>query len=265
MSALAAQTGIWTEEAAVPAPRTEKLDELLRHPALWRSSDDENVGYQTLPTGHAALDELLPGSGWPVGALTEIVVERQGLGELALVMPALAALSRQGRNLAWVAPPYVPYAPALEQAGLELSRVLWLRSNGLEENLWAAEQALRSGVCGAVLLWLAPNQAAQINVRSLRRLQLAAEQGESMALLFWRRAVTFSPAALRLRVFNPSVTNKGMAPISNPGGAWDWSLSWPGDDLPQLDSGPWAARDLQLEILKCRGLGANKAVKLKLA
>jgi len=233
--------------------RMGKLNELLRHRAVWRSRDGLDTDHNTSPSGYEVLDALLPGGGWPVGALTEIVVERQGLGELALVMPALEALSRQGRTVAWVAPPYVPYAPALEQRGLDLSQVLWLRSNGLEERLWAAEQTLRSGVCGAVLLWLTPHQAPRINVRNLRRLQLAAEQGESVAFLFWRRAVTSSPAVLRVRVFSAPQGVNASKEVA--GGTADDAVS----------AGSWGGRHLQLEILKCRGLGTNKVIGLQFA
>jgi cell division inhibitor SulA/protein ImuA len=150
-----------------------------------------------LPTGFPALDETLPGAGWPMGALTEILVPREGAGELRLVMPALADLSARGRWLVWVGPPYVPYAPALEARGIALSRILWVRSDDTAQQLWSAEQALRSGACGAVLAW-----PTRVHQRRLRRLQLAAESGGAWALLFRREASLNdgSPASLRLRV-----------------------------------------------------------------
>ena len=65
--------------------------------------------------------------------------------------------------------------------------------------LWAAEQCLRSGSCGAVLCW--PQQADD---RALRRLQVAAESGQTLAFAYrpLREAVNPSPAALRLAVDN---------------------------------------------------------------
>jgi hypothetical protein len=67
----------------------------------------------------------------------------------------------------------------------------------VKQCLWAAEQALKSGTCGAVLLW-----PEQVRTAQLRRLQLAAEQGDCPAILFRspRVAGQASPAALRLRV-----------------------------------------------------------------
>lgn len=190
------------------------LEQLRRHPAIWRR---EKPPASALPTGFPALDALLPDAGWSVGALTEILAPRQGVGELRLVMPALAELSARGRWLAWVGPPYVPYAPVLAARGIVLSRMLWVRSRGHAQQLWSAEQALRSGACGAVLIWL-----AHAHRRCLRRLQLAAENGAAWALLFHRQASSgaASPAALRLRVASAGVP---------------------------------ADRRLAVEVLKCRG------------
>lgn len=118
------------------------LEQLRRHPAIWRRRAPPA---NTLSTGFPALDAVLPDAGWPLGALTEILVSREGTGELRLVMPALAELAARGRWLAWVAPPYVPYAPALVARGIVLPRLLWVRSRHTAQQLWSAEQALRSG------------------------------------------------------------------------------------------------------------------------
>jgi cell division inhibitor SulA/protein ImuA len=125
------------------------LEQLRRHPAMWRR---EAPPADALSTGFPALDEVLPDAGWPMGALTEILVPRAGAGELRLVLPALAELGTRGRWLAWVGPPHVPYAPALAARGIALSRILWVRGDNPAQQLWSAEQALRSGVCGAVLI-----------------------------------------------------------------------------------------------------------------
>jgi cell division inhibitor SulA/protein ImuA len=149
-----------------------------------------------LSTGFAELDAVLPGAGWPVGALTEIYAERKGVGELQLVMPAAAALTQAGRWLTFVAAPHIPYAPALAGGGLDLARVLIVNTAALEERLWAAEQALRAACCGAVLMWL-----DHVHERALRRLQLAAEEGGTSLLLFRPpRVAPATTAALRLHV-----------------------------------------------------------------
>jgi len=183
------------------------LDELLRSGPIWRGRSS-HPATATLATGLVELDQALPGGGWPLGALIEIMLERHGLGELKLLMPALARLSReathhsnpQPRWIVWVAPPFVPYAPALANYGLELNRQLWVHpqrssTDGNSEVLWAMEQALRSGSSAAVLAWV-----ERTDNTVLRRLQLAAEEGSSLAVLFRPSAAVqeASPAALRL-------------------------------------------------------------------
>ena len=155
-------------------------------------------------TGFKALDAYLPGGGWPVAALTEIMVERHGIGELSLLMPAMARLSEAslsdeaGRWIFWISPPFIPYAPALVSHGVDLDRILLVHAPmARSASLWAMEQALRAKSCVAVLAW-----ARQAEHTALRRLQLAAEQSRCWAILF--RSIDAlkerSPAALRLKL-----------------------------------------------------------------
>lgn len=148
------------------------------------------------PTGHAALDAVLPTGGWPEAALTEILIAAQGLGELQLLWPSLARLSAAGERIVLVAPPFVPYPQAWQNAGVDV-RQLSIIQAGERDALWAAEQCLRSGSCGAVLCW--PQQADD---RALRRLQVAAESGQTLAFAYrpLETARNPSPAALRIAV-----------------------------------------------------------------
>jgi hypothetical protein len=140
---------------AVPAcPDAEDpLREILRHPGIWRRSASAQHHVRARPTGLPELDAALPGGGWPCGALSEILFEFDGVGELTLLMPALAELTRQRQRVVFVAPPYIPYAPALAAQGLDLRYVVQIDSS-TAEGAWSAEQCLRSGSCGAVLSWL---------------------------------------------------------------------------------------------------------------
>src|ERR1700736_5749942 len=171
------------------------LECLLRDsPHLWRGETMARIDVRT--TGYPALDAHLPGNGWPIGALIEIAPTCDGLGELSLTLPALRSWCREGRSVAFVHPPYTPYAPALARCGLELGSVLWIAADRDEDARWAAEQLLREGAA-AVLLWSAVQQD-----RALRRLQLAAEAGRACAFLYRPPlALTHaSPAALRIAV-----------------------------------------------------------------
>ncbi len=182
------------------------LHELLRQPGIWRGRDHRfhharNNGANGLPSGHPGLDEQLPDGGWPRGALTEILHDHPGQGELRLLLPALRHLTRDGRQVALVAPPWQPYAPALQQAGIDLHRLTVITPHRRDDAEWAVEQTLRAGYCHAVLAW--PDR--RITTKTLRRLQLAAEAGGGCGFLF-RHSDTrrqHSPAALRLHLLAP--------------------------------------------------------------
>ncbi len=178
-------------------PSLPTLADILHHGLAWRVGELARVELPGVPSGFAALDAELPGGGWPAGVLTELLPEHAGIGEIRALGPALAQLSREGRWLAWIAPPYLPYAPALEAAGIDLARVMIVRTRSPQDTLWAIEQALQSGACGAVLGW--PQKAA---FAQLRRLQIAAEGSPALAFIFRPplAAREASPAALRLQL-----------------------------------------------------------------
>jgi cell division inhibitor SulA/protein ImuA len=156
---------------------------------------DGSAARSALATGYRELDAVLPGGGWPPAAITELMPEAAGIGELSLLLPALATLAARGRYLAWIAPPYVPYAPALTGHGIPLERLLLIRTANDDTALWAAEQLLRCAHIGAVLAW-----PLTLDERRVRRLQLAAEAGGGCGMLYRppRAALTHSAAALRL-------------------------------------------------------------------
>jgi len=177
-----------------------EVDELNLH--VWRGSGGY-VARPVVPTGFAALDAYLPGGGWPQGALIEVLIDRYGVGELSLLMPALAALTRPNpvqskKWVAWIAPPFIPYAPALQRHDVDLDRVLLIHpSADGKDAQWAVEQVLRSGSSVGVLAWLATADDIV-----LRRLQLAAEEQNCWTVLFrpFAAAPSRSPAALRIRL-----------------------------------------------------------------
>ena len=156
------------------------LATLLANPAIWRGGDCAPEP-ATLPSGFAALDAALPGGGWPQGTLTEVLLEREGIGELRLMVPALARVQAQGLDVVWIAPPHRPYAPALAAAGIDLARLYVVHCRDANDALWAYEQALRAPECGAAFAWLATHDE-----RVVRRLQVAARDGRTWGVL-WRR------------------------------------------------------------------------------
>jgi cell division inhibitor SulA/protein ImuA len=177
-----------------------ELARLLEHPAIWRGTSVARA--EVLSSGFAALDERLPGGGWPRSGLIEILVSRFGVGELTLLLPLIAALTSgpQARSCVWVAPPFEPFAPALAAHGVALERVLVVRVPAAQKRLqggalWAFEQSLGSGACDLVMAW-----AKRPRTKEVRRLQLAAERGRGLGVLFRpsEAAAESSHAALRM-------------------------------------------------------------------
>jgi len=198
-------------------------------PELWRARELHGraggTGHDGIGTGFKALDEVLFDHGWPRAGLTELLSDAPGIGELRLVLPALATLSAtEDRLIAWVAPPFVPYAPALRAAGIDLAKVLLVHPKDQDEVLWALEQSLRTGACCAVLGW--PSEQS-LKFTGLRRLQFAARQGGAWASLFRSvgAAGAASAAELRLRLW-PRRRGLGVDVVKRRGG---WPL--PGIEL----------------------------------
>lgn len=187
---------------------------------LWRGRARHQSLPAGVPTGFAALDAALTWGGWPPGSLSELLAKSPGVG-LGLVLPALARLGCEGRWLLLVDPPWLPYAPALAAQGLRLERLVVVRAG--EQRAWAAEQGLRSGACGAVLLW-----GGRWDGTALHRLQLAAETGGVLAFLFRDLAAGRhpSPVSLRLQV-GPSGAGYGVRILKQRGGPAGTALDLP--------------------------------------
>ncbi len=156
----------------------KELQILLFNQPIW--SDDERIeDSRFISTGFPELDDALPRGGWSRSGLVGIHVPREGAGELSVLLPALAQVSNEERKIVFVAPPYLPYAPSLAQAGVALSRYMLVKVQSLECRLWAVEQALRSGDCGAVVFW-----TQGMEKHHLQRLHLAALEGGAIGFAF---------------------------------------------------------------------------------
>jgi len=198
------------------------LAALESHPLLWRG---KQVSHRIpiLSTGHQNLDEALPGNGWPLGAVTELVNDTNGCGELSLLLPALARLSHENQWISLIDPPWIPYPAALHGHGLALDKLMLIRTQNRAESLWACEQVVRGLSGGAVLGW-----PGAMSFGELRRLQLAAQRTQKAVFLFHdhKTAGVSSPAALRLQLT--------------------------ADD-----------NDLRIRVLKCRGQRPASSVRIR--
>ena len=171
---------------------------LMNGTALWRANALGAADDAVATTGHPALDAQLPGGGWPIGAMTELLQAQPQLHAWQLLLPALAErVNALELPVALIGAPYEPFGPSLAARGLPVEALLWVHSDAAPARLWSCEQALRCGDIAAVLAWL-----PQARVGELRRLQLAAAHHQ--ALLFVFRPLAFahsaSPARLRLEL-----------------------------------------------------------------
>lgn len=177
--------------STAPAPVPKAPEEL--HPSIWRASQIARATTACIETGHSALSRELVGNGWPTGTLIDLLVSQPGIGEMRLLAPALAKVA--DKPIILIQPPQTPQALALASMGIGPGQLIWIKSKVSADALWAAEQTLRSGCCGAVLLWL-----PQVRQESLRRLHLAAQSGSALFYLLRpiAAALDASPSPLRL-------------------------------------------------------------------
>lgn len=199
-------------------PLPVALADVLARGDVWRGDTLAALPETTIPSGHAELDAELPGGGWPRGNLTELLVDQGGVGEMSLLLPALAHLSAAGGWLALVAPPWQAHAPAWQAAGIALERLVVVRAG--QQVGWCVEQLLACGGFAGVLAW----PEAGIDARALRRLQVAAE-GRPVFACLWRPTVAFrvpSPAPLRValaageRGLSVRIVKRRGRPVSGP-------------------------------------------------
>ena len=167
------------------------LDTLLDQGRLWRGHAPRKAN--TLSTGHPALDAMLPGGGWPRGALSEVLHAAPGSGELRLVLPLLARLSQQRRPIALIAPPLVPYAPGWAQAGVDLTQLVVIEAPA-GRVIDSACQLLQAGAA-VVCFW-----ARRLNETDTRRMTLAAETAQAVAVWMRDAAAQGIPSTAALRI-----------------------------------------------------------------
>jgi protein ImuA len=188
----------------------QMLEQVIQRRDTWRgrqghfadqilSANSDCHGRDSLSSGYSTLDGELQQGGLPLGSTIELLSDGSGLGAMGLFLPAMEKLSEQGRWQVFIAPPYTPYAPLLAARGVDTQQVLLVHPQNREDLLWATEQALRSTTCSAVFSWLG---ADNYRYTELRKLQLAAASGDSLAVLFrpHQAACNHAPAGLRLQM-----------------------------------------------------------------
>lgn len=194
---------------------------------VWRASELAVSRAVTVTTGHAVLDAELPNRGWPRSSLVELLVEQHGIGEMQLLKPCLAALSARQR-VVLVQPPYLPHAMACRAWRFNAQNLLWLKPQSSADALWAAEQILKNGSCGALVLW-----QTHVRPEALRRLHLAAQATDTLLWLVRPLAAAADPSVAPLRVaLRPAMGGIVADLIKRRGPACDAPIFVPLADMP---------------------------------
>jgi protein ImuA len=146
---------------------------------LWQGEQISASQSTVVPSGYRMLDLALPGAGWVPGAVTEVLIEEAGVGEIRLLARTLRQLTTvQGRSVVLIAPPWMPNFAAFRAMNIAPKKLVWVKAPD-DQVLWAAEQSLKQEGIGAVLVWL-----PKARPEALRRLQVAAQESQSLAFLF---------------------------------------------------------------------------------
>lgn len=172
------------------------INQLLKSPSVWQASRSER-SRPVAKTGFSRLDALLHDGGWPQGALTELLLETTGIGELRLLAPLLQHLSQASGYLVLVDPPFIPYGPALKNMGINIEQLFVVQTSAVNRKVWAAYQALISRSCATVLVWF---QGHSPYKNEIRKLSLGARQGQCWGIIFRQAEAAQHPSSARLRL-----------------------------------------------------------------
>jgi len=139
-----------------------------------------------LPFGIEAIDRRLAGGGLAAAALHEVAGAAPGLGDDAAATLFTAGIAaRLTGTVLWAMSRPDLFAPGLALAGLGPERILYAECGRDEDVLAVMEEGLRNGGLAAVV-----GEIGRVGMASTRRLQLAAEEGGTTALMLkrWRRS-----------------------------------------------------------------------------
>ena len=153
-----------------------------------------------------ALGKIFP-HGLPTGELIEFLHRGSGCGVLALCLARTA--SRDGRAIAVIDPEHQFYPHAALALGIGLEQLLVLRPTRGREEMWALDQTIRCRGFAAVL-W----RGKQLQLRHLRRLQLACEKHNTLGLLLRPQAMSHQLTAARTRLRVESIHATGPESIA---------------------------------------------------
>jgi hypothetical protein len=176
--------------------RARKLDVTLTSAAAWRDADEERLA----STGSAAVDTAL-GGGLRRGHLSEVIGARSS-GRTGLFAGMAAAAVARGEVVALI-DTHDRFDPVMAQAaGLDLSRLLWVREAGAADRaLKAMNLVLQAGGFGLVALDLADASGPalrQFPHPTWLRIARALEGTVTVAILLASEHVARSPGGVTI-------------------------------------------------------------------
>lgn len=176
--------------------QTTKKDrvETLRREMAGLEASVRRSGQGHVCFGIDAVDEAA-GGGLALGRMHEVN------GRAAWSFAALMAGRTKGAVL-WCARmrhDHALYPPGLAALGCDARRLVMAECSSEADALWAAEEGLRSGAVGAVVL----EGERALDLSAARRLQLAAEEGGALGLMVSVGGEALFPAAATRWHFEP--------------------------------------------------------------
>jgi protein ImuA len=149
-------------------------DELRRTLARTQAAPVRSHGFRT---GLNELDQIAPAGIFQGGAVHELLVPRQAVCPTSVALLLASAAQKSGGTVAWSDPERELHLPALSAAGINLRRLILLRSVNRADQLWALAECLRCCGVGATVASI-----ERLNQIEARRLQLAAERGGGVGI-----------------------------------------------------------------------------------
>lgn len=162
------------------------------------------------------------------GTLVEWLSAAPGGGAQTLAVCTAREACRQGGVLVVLDRCGSFYPPAAVRMGIEPEKMLVVRTGKPSDYFWALDQALRCPAVAAALAW-----PEKLDGHTFRRLQLAAEEGDTLGLLIRLSHARGEPSWADLRLLV--------------------------EPLPSRDNG----RRLKIEVLRSRGSTGGGSVELE--
>jgi hypothetical protein len=199
-------TALQTRPEALPLDERRRQFAALRDEIVRRRLDPGAVDdVPRLPSGLGEVDRLL-GGGWPKGGVSALSAP-EGAGATSLLARSLVRATRLGALGAWVmadVPGTGLSAPALVEAGVDLGRLLMVRTPA-KEVFWAAQLLARTGALGLVVAEVAEGDAPAEAASAMRRLVDAARSAVDTAVVVLARGACPAGASLRARLERPAL------------------------------------------------------------